>query len=220
MIIPRLRLLWELLSVNGCILISIDDNEYNNLKSICNELLGEEFYISTFVWRRRSSSSMADKLVSVDHEYVICYAKSEFQEFKGNLKDYKSYSNPDNDPKGDWTPGDLTVGMTKDQRPNQYYDLIDPYTGISYSANPKRVWSFIPSSMENEIKMGRVIFTKDGSGMPMQKRYKANLKSDVNPVSTWIKGNKDDQESSEIFELSTGLNSQGTKELQELFKPF
>ncbi len=82
---------------------------------------------------------MAEKMVSSDHEYVLAFQREAFPEFIGLDKDYASYRNPDNDPNGPWTLGDLTVGMTKDQRPNQFYDLKDPNTGLVYAANPSRV---------------------------------------------------------------------------------
>lgn len=98
--------------------------------------------------------------------------------------------------------GDLTVGMTATQRPNQFYDLKDPKTGKKYSGNPDRVWAFIPSSMEQLIKEKRVYFPIDTSKRPMQKRFKSELKSDVNPISTLLK---------------VGMNSEATREFREIF---
>lgn len=77
---------------------------------------------------------------STDHEYVLAYVGKDFKAFRGIDKDYKGYSNPDNDPRGPWTTGDLTVGMTGDMRPNQYYNLVDPKTGNVYKPNYNRVY--------------------------------------------------------------------------------
>ena len=161
MMYPRLFLARQLLTEDGVIFISIDDNEVDNLRLLMNEIFGEENFVASFVWKRRASSALAEKLVSVDHEYVICFQKGSFKSFVGRRKDYSAYRNPDNDPNGPWTLGDLTVGMTKEQRPNQYYDLKDPKTGVKYPANPNRVWAFIPESMSKEIAAGRILFPDD-----------------------------------------------------------
>jgi adenine-specific DNA-methyltransferase len=130
MMYPRLKLLHKLLADDGAIFISIDDNEHTFLKLICDEIFGNRNYVSSFIWRRRASSQMSQNNISVDHEYVVTYFKSPDSKFYGVKKDYKNYSNPDDDPRGDWTLGDLTVGMTKDQRPNQYFDLLIPKPGV------------------------------------------------------------------------------------------
>jgi adenine-specific DNA-methyltransferase len=207
MMYPRLQILHKLLSKRGAIFISIDDFEATNLKMLCDEIFGNVNYITSFVWRRRASSMMSQNNISVDHEYVLAYFKSESR-FNGLKKDYKNYSNPDNDPRGLWTLGDLTVGMTKEQRPNQFFDLVDPKTGISYAPNSKRVWTFAPDTMHVKINEGRVVFPKHRTGKPMMKRYVNELKSENNPISSWL--------SNEAY--SIGLNSEGTKLLQMLFE--
>jgi len=203
MMYPRLKLARELLSDDGAIFISIDDNELNNLISICNEVFGEANRVGYFVWKRRTSSAMDSHLISIDHEYVLCYSKQPDLTFLGLDKDYSNYSNPDNDPRGPWTLGDLTVGMTGDMRPNQYYDLIDPDTGIIFKPNFNRVWSYTPESMEKLINDGRVVFPKDPQKRPMKKRFANELKSKKDPFSSWMS--------------NVGLNTEGTKSLSSLF---
>lgn len=217
MMYPRLKLLQELLRDDGIIFVSIDDTEVASLKFIMDEIFSSKNFVATFVWKRRASSAMADQLVSKDHEYVLCYQKGEFKEFKGMEKNFKSYSNPDNDPRGPWTKGDLTVGMTKDQRPNQFYELIDPETGISYLPNPQRVWSYIPESMQVLLDEKRVVFSEVGK--PMVKRFQNELKVNVNPISTWITdlNNAIKNTDNELTVLGSGLNSEGTKAVQQLF---
>jgi adenine-specific DNA-methyltransferase len=206
MMYPRLKLLEKLLAKDGVIFISIDETEATNLRIVCDEVFGTTHHIASFVWRRRASSMMSQNNVSVDHEYVIAYSKSQVV-LNGIDKDYKNYSNTDNDPRGPWTLGDLTVGMTREQRPNQFYDLIDPETGITYSPSSKRVWTFAPESMNNKIAEKRVVFPKNKTGRPMLKRYLSELRSEKNPISSWL--------SSEAY--SIGLNSEGTKIIQDLF---
>jgi adenine-specific DNA-methyltransferase len=212
MMTPRLKLLHEMLSDKGVIFVSIDDNEQANLKLLMDEIFGAENFIACFVWRRRTSSAMSQNMCSVDHEYVICYQNKPNYKFLGNDKSYESYTNTDNDPNGEWTLGDLTVGMGKNERPNQFYDLIDTKTGNIFKANPNRVWAYIPESMQKKIEEGRVFFPTDTTKKPMLKRYKIDLQSEFNPISTWI-----DSIKSKSDGIISGLNTEATKELQDIF---
>ena len=204
MMYPRLRLLQKLLAEDGVIFISIDDNEQANLKLVCDEIFGAENFIAEAVWKRRASSAFANRHVSTDHEYILSYGKSMNTSFYGIKKDYKGYSNPDNDPRGPWTTGDLTVGMTNTMRPNQYYDLVDPRTKRIYKASKSRVWSYIPESMKKLIEDNRIVFPSDPNKKPMKKRFLSELKDLTNPMSTWI--------------TEVGLNSEGAKTIKEIFQ--
>lgn len=203
MMYPRLRLAANLLRDDGVIFISIDDNEVTNLRKVCDEVFGEENFVGCGVWKRRTSSAMDQSKVSTDHEYLLMYHKGQFLPFAGYKKDYKGYSNPDNDPRGPWVAGDLTVGMNADMRPNQYYDLVDPKTGKVYHPSYNRVWSYAPDSMQKLIEENRIVFPDDTSQRPMKKRFANELKSDANPFSTWM---------SEV-----GLNTEGTRAVYTLF---
>ena len=203
MMYPRLRLAANLLRDDGVIFISIDDNEVTNLRKVCDEVFGEENFVGCGVWKRRTSSAMDQSKVSTDHEYLLIYHKGQFLPFAGYKKDYKGYSNPDNDPRGPWVAGDLTVGMNADMRPNQYYDLVDPKTGKVYHPSYNRVWSYAPDSMQKLIEEDRIVFPEDTSQRPMKKRFANELKSDANPFSTWM---------SEV-----GLNTEGTRAVYTLF---
>ena len=202
MMYPRLFLARNLLRDDGVIFVSIDDNEVHNLRLLMNEVFGEENFVGKLVWKRRASSALADNNVSVDHEYVICFGKGLFPGFIGTEKDFKSYSNPDNDPRGDWVLGDLTVGMTASMRPNQAYNLINPKTKKVYPYNPNRVWAYIPSSMNKLINENRIYFPEDTSKRPMIKRFRKELKGAHNPFSSLM---------SEV-----GLNTEATKQIQQI----
>lgn len=201
---PRLLIARDLLCNDGVIFISIDDNEQANLKLLCDDVFGEENFVGQFLWKRRASSALADKNVSSDHEYVLCYQKGLLARFYGVQKDFENYSNPDNDSRGDWVTGDLTVGMNASMRPNQAYNLVDPKTGISYPYNPNRVWAYIPESMNRLIEEGRIIFPSDQTKRPMMKRFKNDLKSSFNPFSS-------------IMMDYVGLNTEATKLIQDIF---
>lgn len=203
MMYPRLKLLQKLLANDGAIFISIDDNEQANLRLLCDEIFGTYNFIAEAVWKRRASSAMAFRNVSIDHEYVLMYGKNNTGAFHGIPKDYKGYSNPDNDPRGPWTTGDLTVGMTSEMRPNQFYNLVNPKTGKVYRPNPSRVWSYIPESMNALIAENRIVFPESTQKRPMKKRFLSELKSEANPMSTWM--------------AEIGLNTEGAKTIKSIF---
>ncbi|MBL0107423.1 MAG: hypothetical protein IPP52_09085 [Ignavibacteria bacterium] len=94
--------------------------------------------------------------------------------------------------------------MTKDQRPNQYYTLINPVTKKEYKPNPDRVWGYIPETMKSLIEENRVFFPEDITKRPMMKRFKENLKSEINPYSSWIN--------------DIGMNSEATRKIREIFE--
>ena len=203
MMYPRLRLLQKLLADDGAIFISIDDNEQANLKLICNEIFGTSNFVTQFNWRRRTGANDALNNVSIDHEYILCYAKN-INNFNlnGVEKNFEKYTNPDNDPRGEWAKDNLTCGKTAEQRPNLFYPITDPKTGITYQCNPNRVWSFEKEKMQELIATDKVIFPKDGKGRPAYKRHKSELRSELKPFSSII---------------DTQLNAAATRELREIF---
>ena len=205
MIYPRLKLARNLLRDDGVIFISIDDNESTNLRIICNDIFGEENFIGSLIWKRRVSSAMADNNVSSDHDYVVCYQKGNLKGFAGFEKDFKRYSNPDNDKRGPWISDNLTVGMNSSMRPNQAYDLVDPKTGSTYPYNPNRVWAFIPETMNRMIAEGRIIFPDDPAKRPMQKRFQNELNNTHNPFST-------------LMLDRVGLNTEATRTIQDVME--
>ncbi len=201
MMYPRLRLAANLLKDDGVIFISIDDNEITNLRKICDEIFGEENFVAQFTWKRRSGANDAKNNVSLDHEYVLCYGKSNMTMLNGVIKEFQNYTNPDNDPRGEWARDNLTCGKTASQRPNLYYPIIDPMTGIEYKCNPDHVWRFEKSKMEKFILEGKVIFPNNGKGLPAYKRHKSEVRSETKPYSSII---------------DTRLNSVATKEVREI----
>ena len=201
MMYPRLWLANYLLRDDGVIFISIDDNEVHNLRKICDEVFGDENFVGKFIWRKRTGSNDSTNNVSNDHEYIVCYSKSNLVKFNGVTKEFENYTNPDNDPRGDWTRGDLTCNKTASERPNLYYHITDPATGIEYQCSINRVWAYEKNRMQQAIDDGKVIFPKDGKGTPMYKRHKSEVRSDKKPFSSL---------------LETKINTVSTKEVQAL----
>ena len=123
MIFVRLRLAKDLLSDDGFIFISIGEEEIENLYKVCDEVFGSELHLGTFIWKRRQMVDSRSKTgVSEDHEYLICFAKQRDKRIRGQNTDMSKYSNPDNDPRGDWMSADMTGLATASQRPNLHYD--------------------------------------------------------------------------------------------------
>ncbi len=201
MMYPRLKLARNLLKDDGVIFISIDDNEVANLRKLCDEIFGEDNFVAEFIWKKRSGANDAKNFVSVDLEYILCYSKYSFTQLKGIEKTFDNYKNPDNDPRGEWTSGDLTCNKNYIERPNLYYPITDPETGITYECNKNRVWRTIKEKMGEYIKEGKIIFPKNGQGTPMYKRHKNEVRSDFQPISS---------------SLGNFLNANSTKDLRAI----
>lgn len=211
MMMPRLYLARNLMRDDGVIFVSIDDNEVHNLRLLMNEVFGEENFVGEFIWKRRQrADSRNQNRVSLDHEYIICFSKSEIAIFTGEKIDSSKYKNPDNDPRGKWASIDLSGLANSTQRPNLHYDIVDPETGISYKPNPNRGWSKSKPVVEKMIAEKRILFPSMEYGRPREKKFLKDLLSDVTGFSTCL--NND----------AVGYTTNGTREMMNLFnmKPF
>ena len=172
MIYPRLKLAKDMLTDDGVIFISIDDNEIENLYKLCDEIYGESNHIATFVWQKRTSPD-ARKKVSTAHEYILLYSKDAvLAEENMHLvslseEDANNYSNPDNDPRGPWVSTDFGA---PGYRPNQMYKIVTP-GGAEYIPSDGRCWKNTEEGFLNLIKEGRMWFGSDGKGVPRKKLY-------------------------------------------------
>ena len=203
MMYPRLFLAKNLLRDDGVIFVHIDDNEVHNLRMVMNEIFGEENFVASFIWKRRQNvDSRSKNGASVDHEYLLCYRKTDEGLIRGAEKDLTKYSNPDNNPRGDWMSADMTGLATPDQRPNLHYDIEDPKTGIVYKC-PSTGWRYEPKRMKELIQNNEVIFPSKPDGRPRRKKFRNDLESDFTGFSTI---------------LETVFNTQGTRELRTLFE--
>ncbi len=204
MIYPRLKLAKDLLADNGAIFISIDENEMDNLRKICDDVFGESNFIGQFIWQRRTSPDMR-KLVSTAHDYIVTYGKN-----TGNLsntinkvrlteKDAANYSNPDNDPRGPWASSDFTA---QGFRPNQMYEITTP-GGAKYTPPDGRCWKNIESEFLKQCEEGRMWFGKDGMGIPRRKTYLSEREG--KNVWTWWPNSE------------VGHSQEATQEVKNLF---
>lgn len=168
----RFLLARDLLAEDGVLLVCINDENRAKLELLLDQAM-PGMRQGAFVWRtRQGSNANLGCFLSADHEHVLVYANSGFQ-FAGYQKSYEMYSNPDDDPKGDWRTSDLTLGFSYLERPNLYYPLCDPKTGIYYPPNPDRVWVYATESrlkpgqkvqaktMEEFISAGQILFPQE-----------------------------------------------------------
>lgn len=152
----RLILAKELLCQDGVIFVNIGDEEFGHLSMLMDKVF-PGMKVATFVWKRRSGANDAKgAFVSPDHEYVLCYANPGFS-FAGENKDMSAYSNPDNDPKGDWTLIRITCNKTQKERPNTYYPIYNAKRDVWYPCSLNRVWAYASKS---RLKPGQKIRTK------------------------------------------------------------
>jgi len=171
---PRLQLLWSLLSEDGSLWISIDDDEQAYMKVLCDELFGRGHFVASIIWQKRTSPDMR-AAISDGHEYVLVYAKN-YDNFKKNRnklplspEQAKNYKNPDNDPRGPWTSTDCTAQAGHGTK-EQFYTFTTP-AGRVIELPPNLCWRFTKERLEEEIKAGRIWLGKDGKGVPRKKTY-------------------------------------------------
>ena len=185
MMYPRLRLARNLLTDDGVIFISIDDNEVDNLKKICNEVFGEDNFLAQVIWERAFSPVNLKKHFSESHDYIICYAKNIDELVCNGLprKDETNdrYSNPDNDPRGNWASADLSVGPAVE---SNIYEIITPSgrkvlppSGYSWRLNRERYFEFLNDN--------RIWFGDGGNGVPRIKRFLSEVKQGITPMTVW-----------------------------------
>lgn len=204
MIYPRLRLAKDLLTEDGVIFISIDDNEQENLKKCCDEVFGEQNYIGTVIWERAFAPKNDAKYFSASHDYILVYAKliDSFQIGKLPRTEEANarYKNPDNDPRGPWAADNMTV---KTYSAAYDYPITTPNGTVIRPTNG-RCWFTSKERMDKLIKDGRVWFGEDGGNTPRIKRYLADVQQGMTPITIW----KYDE---------VGHNQEGRQEVKNLF---
>lgn len=206
MIFPRLLLSRTLLKEDGIICISIDDNEVDKLKMICNEIFGEENFIGEIIRKTKSMTGDEGVNFNLQHENLLIYSKvKEKVTFIGEEKEYKNYKNPDNDKKGDWTSGDPSA---KSGSESTYFEIKNPFTQKSDFPPKGRYWGFSKKSFDKYVTEGKIVFRKeykDNERGFTFKRYKNELESSSNPVNS-------------LFSIENEfMNQVGTKELKLIF---
>lgn len=217
--LPRLALAKNLLSNNGIIYISIDDNEEAQLKLLCDDVLGEINFVADVIWKHTQQSKNDEPFYARMYNHTLAYAKNinYLHPFylKRTAKDNINYSNPDNDPKGAWRSGDV---RSPNLRETLKYNLMAPNGNTIFP--PKNGWRWSKNTMDKKIKSGEIIFKPDNSGI-IRKIYLANQKGRT-PENIWAKGEAGTTRSatSHLKELFDGISPFGTPKPVELIKRF
>lgn len=201
MMMPRLQLLRELLSEDGVIIISIDDNEHHRLRMLCDEIFGEERFVVDIAWRSSDSSNNDAKTFSADYNGTLIYSKSDEwfpNRLKRTDKDNEHYKNPDNDPKGPWFAGNLS---SPNPRPNLRYKVKTP-SGKQIDPPPNG-WRWKEEKMKEMIADNVIVFSEDEKRIT-KKTYLAD-QGGIAPSNIWFDLNE------------TGHNRQSKYEQNNLF---
>ncbi len=209
MMVPRLKLLRDLLSDEGVIFISIDDNEQHHLRQVGDEVFGEENFVTNIIWQKKFSPQNDAKYFSDMHDFIVCYAKKKINGSAGgwirNLlprttEMAERYSNPDDDPRGPWTSSDMTV---KTYSKEYDYPIKTPSGRVAHP--PKgRCWFSGKEAITGLIKDNRVWFGESGGNVPRLKTFLSEVQEGLVPVTIW-------------FHEEVGHNQEAKQELKELF---
>ena len=205
MIYPRLKVARDLLTEDGVIFISIDDNEVENLRKVCDEVFGERNFIAQMIWERAYSPKNDARFISNSHDYVIMFAKNIDNYVIGRLdrtdEANARYQNPDNDPRGVWKPSDLSV---KTYNAECDYPITTP-TGRIIEPPAGRCWRLSKKAFFERLQDNRIWFGSDGNSVPCIKRFLTELKYDgMAPTSI-------------LFYKEVGHSQEGAKEVVSLF---
>ena len=204
MIYPRLKLAKDLLTDDGVIFISIDDNEQENLKKCCDEIFGSGNFVAQLIWERAFSPKNDARFISNSHDYVLMYAKSISKFVIGRLprtaEANARYSNPDNDPRGVWMSSDISV---KTYNADCDYPITAP-SGRVIEPPAGRCWRLSKNAFLERLQDNRIWFGPDGNGVPRIKRFLTDLKhSGMAPTSI-------------MFFKDVGHSQEGAQEVAKL----
>lgn len=201
---PRLLLARDLLKEDGVIFISIDDNEQANLKLLCDEIFGEENFVAELIWERAYSPKNDAKYISKSHDYVLMFTKNIENFVIGRLERTETanarYINPDNDPRGVWKPGDMSV---KTYSAAYDYSITTP-SGKIVEPPSGRCWRFSKKSYSEALNDNRIWFGTNNDSVPQVKRFLTELKYEgMAPTSL-------------MFYKEVGHSQEGAKEVTAL----
>ena len=186
MMLPRLKLLRELLRDDGAIFVSIDDNEAHRLRSLMDEVFGEENFVATTIWQKIFSPKNTAKYFSEDHDFILVYARS-IEQWAPNLLErgeraIERYKNPDDDPRGPWSSSDLTARNFYSQGT---YEVTSP-SGKKFKPSVGNYFRVSPQKFTDLETEGRIWWGPDDSSMPRLKRYLSEVKKGVVPQTLWL----------------------------------
>ena len=214
MMYPRLYLARNLLSEDGVIFISIDDNELSNLCKLCDEIFGEENRVAIFPWRKRTAKSDVPFGVSQDFEWIVVYAKAGFE---AGFFIKRKYHYSDDYDEG-WRIADLTKQTTAQKRPNSFFTMVNPRTGEKYPANPNRTWSITADTFQEYYGKGKIVFPGDYDFLNISRPVFRVFESEDRAKNLERYGVEEAKRSvSTLLPEDVGRTEDGTKEVTDLF---
>lgn len=185
----RLVQIKKLLATSGSVWVHLDDAEMAYCKVLLDEIFGRENFVATIVWQKVYAPRNDAKYVSIDHDYILVFAKDKSRLVLNQLERTEEqnalFKNPDNDPRGPWQSDNMTVNKSASERPNLAYDITDPNTGRVFPFNPNRVWAYEQSRMETMLNEGRILFPSSDTGRPRVKRYLNEVSAGRVPQTWW-----------------------------------
>lgn len=179
MMYPRLRVAKDLLTDDGVIFISIDDNEVKNMRSLCDEIFGEENFVEMLIWKRRATPPN-DRVIGKNHEYIFVYSKN-YEYIRLSLQPRSEelnarYTNPDNDPRGAWAPSDLSAnGKGGRLAESCIFPIMNPLSNNEFYPPQNKCWLYNKEKIKQLIEEKRIGF-REGSGTPFLKRYLSEVR--------------------------------------------
>lgn len=185
MMYPRLKLARNLLTDDGVIFISIDDNEVHNLRKLCDNVFGEENFVGNVIWHKKYSVANDSKYFSTSHDHIIVYAKIKTQFNIGKLPrtdaQNDNYKNPDNDARGPWQSTSLSVSRITEK---DIYEIIAP-NGKKYFPPEGSSWRYSKEKYAELLSDNRITFGLKGDSMPRQKRFLSEVQEGLTPTTIW-----------------------------------
>ncbi|PZP40150.1 MAG: site-specific DNA-methyltransferase [Pseudomonas fluorescens] len=214
MMYPRLELLRELLAEDGSIWVTIDDNEAHYLKVIMDEVFGRKNFIANVIWQKKFSPQNDAKGITPSHDHLIVYSKNKTLLkvnllSRGNDQDDR-FKNPDNDPRGVWSSGDLT---SKTKARGHSYKIMSP-TGKEFYPPEGRQWAPAETTFNTWLSEGRIWFGADGNNRPRLKQYLTEVQQGIVPLSIWLRDDVGDNQ-----EAKREINALQLGEMFETPKP-
>jgi adenine-specific DNA-methyltransferase len=202
MMYSRLKLARNLLRDDGCVFISIDDNEQANLKRLCDEVFGEDNFVASVVWQKRTSPD-ARRNLSAAHDYVLVFSKNadclnSLNKLPITEERKSQYTNTDNDPRGEWASVDLT-GQTGHATSSQFYEIQTP-SGEKYLPPEGRCWAIAEATFNKLNEDGRIWFGLQKNSRPRLKKYL----SETDGMNCWTWWSN----------IDAGHNQEATKEVK------
>lgn len=212
----RLEIIRRLLSEDGTLWITIDDNEAHYLKVLCDEVFGRVNFVVNVVWQKAYGPRSNAHLISDSHDHILVFAKDKpkasFALLERSDEQTAKYRNPDNDPRGPWKPENSSISLLSGQRGKQFaktgeseniFEITSP-TGVRHLPPKNRCWAFSPRKYEELLADGRIGFGLDGNARPSVKRFLSEVSSGVIAQTVWLHD-------------EVGHNQDASREIRTLF---